>query len=134
MVWDKSILFFARIGESAVVDSVPLAEVKRVDKVDKAPASSGSFHHSRNSAGSFLHARTPSLAGGHSASGRTLPSEETAAAAMAVTGPRTRIVEVRVLAAQNLPIMDAIGTCDPFCRLVFCGETRETTVIPAPFR
>jgi hypothetical protein len=41
---------------------------------------------------------------------------------------RTRVVEVRVLSAQNLPRMDAFGKCDAFCRLTFCGEPRETSV------
>ncbi len=41
---------------------------------------------------------------------------------------RTRVVEVRVLSAQNLPRMDAFGKCDAFCSLTFCGEKRETSV------
>ena len=41
---------------------------------------------------------------------------------------RTRFVEVRVAAARNLPRMDAFGTCDAFCRLSLCEETRETAV------
>jgi hypothetical protein len=43
-------------------------------------------------------------------------------------GERTRVVEVRVMSARNLPRMDTIGSCDPFCRLTFCGEHRETSV------
>jgi hypothetical protein len=43
-------------------------------------------------------------------------------------GRRTRVVEVRVLSAQNLPRMDAFGKCDAFCRLTFSGEPRETSV------
>ncbi len=42
---------------------------------------------------------------------------------------RTRVVEVRVLSAQNLPRMDAFGKCDAFCRLTFGGEPRETSVL-----
>ena len=33
-----------------------------------------------------------------------------------------------MLSARNLPRMDAFGTCDPFCRIAFCGESRETSV------
>ena len=123
MVWDKEVLAFARIGESAVVDSIPLADVKSVNKVDKPPASGSSSAQAR-------HASVRP-----SGSVKTMPSEAgpgvPVVVAAAASGPRTRIVEVRVLAAQNLPIMDAFGTCDPFCRIALCGETRETTVRPA---
>ena len=51
-----------------------------------------------------------------------------AAEAPGVDGERTRVVEVRVMTARNLPRMDTIGSCDPFCRLTFCGEHRETSV------
>ncbi len=51
-----------------------------------------------------------------------------AAEASALDEERTRVVEVRVKGARNLPRMDTIGSCDPFCRLAFCGEHRETSV------
>ena len=35
---------------------------------------------------------------------------------------------VQVASARNLPKIDAFGTIDPFVRLTFCGETRETKV------
>ncbi len=41
----------------------------------------------------------------------------------------TRFLEIKVVNARNLPKMDTFGTCDPFCRLDFCGENRETSVI-----
>jgi Ca2+-dependent lipid-binding protein len=41
----------------------------------------------------------------------------------------TRFLEIKVVNARNLPKMDTFGTCDPFCRLDFCGENRETKVI-----
>eukprot|EP00291_Cryptomonas_curvata_P008243 CAMPEP_0172191692 /NCGR_PEP_ID=MMETSP1050-20130122/23864_1 /TAXON_ID=233186 /ORGANISM="Cryptomonas curvata, Strain CCAP979/52" /LENGTH=303 /DNA_ID=CAMNT_0012866813 /DNA_START=110 /DNA_END=1018 /DNA_ORIENTATION=+ len=41
----------------------------------------------------------------------------------------TRYLEIKVVNARNLPKMDTFGTCDPFCRLEFCGENRETAVI-----
>ena len=41
----------------------------------------------------------------------------------------TRFLEIKVVNARNLPKMDTFGTCDPFCRLEFCGENHESVVI-----
>jgi Ca2+-dependent lipid-binding protein len=45
----------------------------------------------------------------------------------------TRFLEIKVINACNLPKMDTFGTCDPFCRLDFCDENRETAVIKSTY-
>jgi hypothetical protein len=38
VVWSKDAIYFARINETTFFDSIPLAEVRGIDKVDEAPA------------------------------------------------------------------------------------------------
>jgi hypothetical protein len=44
VVWSKEVIAFARIGEDAVVDSIPLTELKGVEKIDEVPVAGGSNH------------------------------------------------------------------------------------------
>ena len=39
-----------------------------------------------------------------------------------------KYLQVTVISVKNLPKMDLLGTCDPFCRLIFCGEQVQTSV------
>lgn len=39
-------------------------------------------------------------------------------------------LEVKVISVRNLPKMDQMGSCDPFCRVEFGGERYETKVVP----
>jgi hypothetical protein len=150
VVWSKEIIYFARIGETAFFDSIPLAEVRGIDKVDQAPAVGSSAPSARlrktRSVGEIPHsaapiketdtahhrndldARTFPAAGAKPPTTAAPPPDDRDAEAAARGPARTRIVEVRAAAARNLPKMDAFGTCDAFCRLSLCGETRETSV------
>ncbi len=164
VVWSKDRIYFARIGEETIFDSIPLSEVRGVEKVEEAPAVSGSapsarlrrtrsvgtpspphllntlargrdirhrcliplgpMHNMLQAAGGIARPPSTSAPAPDGAGAGAEPGEPAAPALPA----RTRIVEVRAAAARNLPRMDAFGTCDAFCRITLCGETRETAV------
>ncbi|EKX31755.1 hypothetical protein GUITHDRAFT_42300, partial [Guillardia theta CCMP2712] len=42
-------------------------------------------------------------------------------------------LEIMIMSARNLPKMDAFGTCDGFCTIVFQGSTKETSVRPRSY-
>jgi Ca2+-dependent lipid-binding protein len=39
-----------------------------------------------------------------------------------------RRIHVTVVSVNHLPKMDSFGSCDPFCRLEFCGQIHTTEV------
>jgi hypothetical protein len=63
VVWSKDAIYFARIGETTFFDSIPLAEVRGIDKVDEAPAVGSSAPSARQrktrSAGTRFFPRPP---------------------------------------------------------------------------
>ncbi len=56
VVWSKDTIYFARIGESTFFDSIPLAEVRGIDRVDEAPIVGSTAPSSR-----LKKARTPGV-------------------------------------------------------------------------
>ena len=48
VIWSKDVMTFSRIGEDTVFDSIPLTEIKGVEKIDESVIAGSSFHH-RNS-------------------------------------------------------------------------------------
>ena len=40
----------------------------------------------------------------------------------------TKLLQITIISAQNLPIMDVFGSCDAFCTVEFCGQHRSTSV------
>jgi Ca2+-dependent lipid-binding protein len=60
---------------------------------------------------------------------KVLEKIKPAAVAAAAPAATKKAVEVKVISVRNMPKMDTVGSCDPFCRVEFCDALEETSVV-----
>ena len=86
------------------------------------------FNHATGAWGTSLPPSTPPAPPPSGPPGRTEPGPAGRRPNSDQATAMAKFLEVTVISVRNLPKMDTYGSCDPFCRLMFCGKQMQTTV------